>query len=277
MESFTKPLKTIAVLHKIFTIEQQLSGMNYLKILVKNIAQVLEIKYVIIGHAIEPEKKSVQTDVVWAGDSYGDNFVYKLVGTPCEIVFSGNRVCGYPDKVAATFPEDLLLEEMGVESYFGAPILDANGRLKWLLVLLHDQKIENQNFYTAIIEFLAMRVGTELDRFYIEKSLKKQVAKRTHELENSNKELKEALNNIKQLSGLLPICAHCKKIRDDKGYWNQIEGYIQKYSEASFSHGMCPECSDKLYGEEDWYIEMKKKKMLQKAHDNKHNINNGAG
>ncbi len=66
-------------------------------------------------------------------------------------------------------------------------------------------------------------------------------------------ELKEALAQVKTLKGLLPICAACKKIRDDKGYWNQIEGYIQKHSDALFSHGLCPECADKLYGEEDWY------------------------
>ena len=65
------------------------------------------------------------------------------------------------------------------------------------------------------------------------------------------------MSEIKTLSGLLPICASCKKIRDDKGYWNQIEGYIQKHSAAKFSHGMCPKCSDELYGKKDWYIEMK--------------------
>ncbi len=73
-------------------------------------------------------------------------------------------------------------------------------------------------------------------------------------------ELQEALENIKTLKGLLPICSICKKIRDDKGYWNILEGYIEKHSEAFFSHGICPECSDKLYGDKDWYIEMKKKK-----------------
>ena len=71
-------------------------------------------------------------------------------------------------------------------------------------------------------------------------------------------ELQKALKEVKTLSGLLPICAHCKKIRDDKGYWNTLEAYIEQHSDASFSHGMCSECSDELYGEEDWYIEMKK-------------------
>ena len=59
--------------------------------------------------------------------------------------------------------------------------------------------------------------------------------------------LEKALIEIKQLSGLLPICASCKKIRDDKGYWNQIEAYISQHSEAQFSHSVCPECFQKLY------------------------------
>jgi CheY-like chemotaxis protein len=59
--------------------------------------------------------------------------------------------------------------------------------------------------------------------------------------------LQNALANVKLLSGLLPICASCKKIRDDKGYWSQVESYIQKHSEAKFSHGICPDCFKKLY------------------------------
>ncbi len=65
--------------------------------------------------------------------------------------------------------------------------------------------------------------------------------------------LQKALDNIKTLKGLLPICAKCKKIRDDKGYWNQIEWYIEHHSDALFSHSLCPECMDKLYGDQDWY------------------------
>ncbi len=61
--------------------------------------------------------------------------------------------------------------------------------------------------------------------------------------------LQEAHNEIKTLSGFLPICSHCKKVRDDSGYWNKIETYIQKHSEAKFSHGLCPECFKKHYPE----------------------------
>lgn len=73
-------------------------------------------------------------------------------------------------------------------------------------------------------------------------------------------ELNKALSNVKLLSGLLPICSLCKKIRDDGGYWNQLEEYIHTHSEATFSHGMCPECERKFYGKEDWYTELKKNK-----------------
>ena len=66
-------------------------------------------------------------------------------------------------------------------------------------------------------------------------------------LENKNKELEKALAEIKVLRGFIPICASCKKIRDDKGYWSQVEEYIARHSEAKFTHGICPDCMVKLY------------------------------
>ena len=62
-------------------------------------------------------------------------------------------------------------------------------------------------------------------------------------------DLQEALAEIKTLKGFIPICASCKKIRDDEGYWNQLEAYISKHTDAVFSHGICPECAEK-YREE---------------------------
>jgi hypothetical protein len=62
-------------------------------------------------------------------------------------------------------------------------------------------------------------------------------------------ELQNSLAKVKKLSGFLPICASCKKIRDDKGYWRQVEEYVSDHSEALFSHGICPDCMRKLYPE----------------------------
>jgi hypothetical protein len=84
--------------------------------------------------------------------------------------------------------------------------------------------------------------------------LEKLVAERTHvlretntKLETANQELKDAMGRIKTLGGLLPICAHCKKIRDDKGYWQQIELFIRDHSNANFSHGICPGCAHEYF------------------------------
>lgn len=71
--------------------------------------------------------------------------------------------------------------------------------------------------------------------------------KAEREKEGLIRQLQQALAEVKKLSGLLPICASCKRIRDDKGYWQQIESYIRDHSEANFSHGICPECAKKLY------------------------------
>ncbi|MFA5835116.1 MAG: histidine kinase N-terminal 7TM domain-containing protein [Bacteroidota bacterium] len=74
--------------------------------------------------------------------------------------------------------------------------------------------------------------------------------KRTeHDREHLIDELQEALANVKTLGGLLPICANCKKIRDDEGYWNQVEQYIGKHTDAKFTHGICPECGKKALDE----------------------------
>lgn len=67
------------------------------------------------------------------------------------------------------------------------------------------------------------------------------------------KALQKALDEVKTLGGLLPICASCKKIRDDKGYWQQIEVFIRDRSDAEFSHGICPECTEKLYPDLEAY------------------------
>ena len=108
--------------------------------------------------------------------------------------------------------------------------------------------------YKAIIETGIRRpyeiIFKELDAS--NKSLNKEIQARIISERNREKlinELQAALADVKTLSGLLPICASCKKIRDDNGYWNQIESYIRDRSDAKFSHGICPKCAEKLYSE----------------------------
>jgi hypothetical protein len=74
-----------------------------------------------------------------------------------------------------------------------------------------------------------------------------------------NTQLREALADVKTLQGLIPICSKCKKIRDDTGYWEHVEAYVQKHTDAAFTHGLCPTCGEQLYGEL-WTTTMKRMK-----------------
>jgi signal transduction histidine kinase len=103
------------------------------------------------------------------------------------------------------------------------------------LVVLVSAYIINQGMQTT-----RMRKKAEDDLKKHHEQLEITVIERTAELE-------KALSEVKQLSGLLPICASCKKIRDTQGYWNQIEAYIRDHSEAEFTHSICEECAEKLY------------------------------
>lgn len=91
------------------------------------------------------------------------------------------------------------------------------------------------------------RIGQDLDIRVRERTadLQDELVRRRR----AQEELQGALQNVKTLSGLLPICASCKKIRDDSGYWTQVERYLTEHTQAQFSHGMCPDCFSQLYPE----------------------------
>jgi len=106
---------------------------------------------------------------------------------------------------------------------------------------------EGASDYLPKVRLDAERLGSAirhaLDLFAAENEARRAQA----EKERLIVELKEALAKVKTLSGLIPLCAHCKKIRDDKGYWQQVDSYIRTHSDAEISHGICPECARLLY------------------------------
>lgn len=107
-------------------------------------------------------------------------------------------------------------------------VKDPDGRYLELLPVIVEQVIEQRGIAEA-----KQRAEEEKERLIIE--------------------LQEALASVKTLSGLLPICASCKKIRNDDGYWTLVETYVSQHSDAEFSHGICPDCGKKLYG--DLYVD----------------------
>lgn len=119
----------------------------------------------------------------------------------------------------------------------------------WKVISPFSGSINTATFITvfafSLYFYRSYTVHLELEKH--KNRLEEMVAARTTELANKNIALAEALSKVKTLSGFLPICASCKKIRDDEGYWNQIEGYIRDHSEVEFSHSICPNCAKKLY------------------------------
>ena len=108
----------------------------------------------------------------------------------------------------------------------------------------------NEHYVEIVASPLKNQKGEVLASIEVVRDLTER-KKAEKEKEELIKELQSALSEIKTLRGVLPICMHCKEIRDDKGYWNQIEEYISKNSDAEFSHSICPECAKKHYPDFD--------------------------
>lgn len=116
----------------------------------------------------------------------------------------------------------------------------------WALDFLPDNIIFRNTFHLGmammpLLQSLALADRIRYMEHNYQRDLERQVEERT-------RELREALDNVKTLRGFIPICARCKKVRDDAGYWSNIEAYLRQHSDADFTHGICPECAHILYG-----------------------------
>jgi PAS domain S-box-containing protein len=114
--------------------------------------------------------------------------------------------------------------------------------------------VEKKDGHSFIVEVAASNVVSGSGRLVGKMASFVDITKRKEieaDRENLITKLQDALQKVKTLRGIIPICASCKKIRDDKGYWNQIEKYIKEHSDADFSHGICPECAKRLYPDLD--------------------------
>ncbi len=159
---------------------------------------------------------------------------------------------------------DVLSSEASFRNYYrDGKTVHLNSRfipeLKWYLMVEQTEDREVSRIHGALltnlllcvlIAAIAIALTTITVGSYQQTAQKQQeqIVRQHDDLLAKNAELHHALAEVRQLSGLLPICAWCKKVRDDRGYWQQIESYIQDRSYAQFSHGICPECAQKHYG-----------------------------
>ncbi|NQT23868.1 response regulator [candidate division KSB1 bacterium] len=151
-------------------------------------------------------------------------------------------------------PTDLVLLDINMPGMNGLEMckrLQESDNTKDIPVIFLTARIESQDivkgFEVGGVDYVTKPVNAQvlLARVRTHVSLKRT----RDEQKVLIKKLQNSLAEIKTLSGLVPMCAHCKKIRDDEGYWEKVEVYIEEHSEAQFSHGICPECKDELYPE----------------------------
>ena len=153
----------------------------------------------------------------------------------CESVVTNNR------KLQVSFaPKDPSWEnapeiDYGMVAYLGYPVCWSSGHMFGTICAIDNKENQFGSIYESVLAQFKEVIEAHL--LLIEK----------------NEELEAAFSEVKILRGMLPICMHCKKIRDDKGYWNQLESYIQEHSGAEFSHSICQECAKKHYPDMNLY------------------------
>jgi PAS domain S-box-containing protein len=194
-------------------------------------------------------EKSTVSNVYMAGKGIADRkvgVIYPLEGsgnvemvcTKSSLLIQTEDFDEYKDR----FPMLLSTFQAGFRSIMNVPLFSKGKIIGGLLL-----RSLKPYAYTDKDVRLAERVGNQIAGAIANAQLFIERKRVGEERERLILQLQDALAEVKQLSGLLPICASCKKIRDDKGYWNQIEEYIRDRSEAEFSHSICPDCMKKLY------------------------------
>lgn len=173
--------------------------------------------------------------------------------------------------IEAKPPELILLDIMmpGMTGYEVCASLKGNEKTQNIPIIfisaLDDLQDKVKGFSMGCVDYISKpfqeeevlaRVRTQIRLGRLQHKLSvqnEQLRKEAEEKEVLIRKLQEMIDNVKVLSGLLPICASCKKIRSDQGYWEHLEIYIETHTEAVFSHGICPDCANKLYGHQKWY------------------------
>ncbi len=167
------------------------TGLEFFRSFVKNIAKILDVKYAFISKCINAEKTEVRTLAFWEGDKYGSDFEYELEGTPCKKAVDGEFSC-YMDNILEIFPGDIHLKEYDAKGYFGIPIHNSKNSVIGHLAVFHDSPFKDLPKYFSILQIFAIRAGSELERMENENTLRR-----------SHQKLELAFEEIKNLKSKL--------------------------------------------------------------------------
>ncbi len=176
------------------------TGEEFFKSCVQYLAQVLEVRYAFIAEFVNSEKVSAKTLAFWAGNDFGDNFTYNLVGTPCNNVYIQGDLCRYPNSVQTLFPEDNDLVTLQAQSYAGLQIIDTAGNPLGLIAVLDTKPmVQNVEMQSAILRIFATRAGAEIERIEAEAAVRRSEIQLRLQSEELTATLKKLQNTQTQL------------------------------------------------------------------------------
>ncbi|QWV93795.1 response regulator [Geomonas oryzisoli] len=182
-------------------------------------------------------------------DDTVDNLIilYKVLRSEYEVIGANSGAEAL--RLAQATPPDLILLDImmpEMDGYELCRLLKQDPRLRdipvFFISALNEEVDEARGFEAGAVDFITKPIKPAILTRRVAVHLELRSQKET--LQRRNQELQAALSRVKELSGLLPICMTCKKIRDDQGYWNQLESYISEHSEVLFSHSYCPDCAE---------------------------------
>ena len=210
-------------------------GSDFFRTLVRHLAAATRVRCALVAECVEPARTHVRTMAFWAGGSRQPDFEYGLSGTPCEEVLAGELRC-HPRGVRSLFPADADLARLDAEGYMGVPLVDSRGAVLGHLAVVHDAPLEDLLKKERILRIFAARAAAELERRRMD-DVRDALVQRLH-------------NALRVLRRLLPVCAWCRKIRDDRGYWSELEAYLREHADVDFTHGICPDCARRVCRQE---------------------------
>jgi hypothetical protein len=166
----------------------------------------------------------------------GDKEHFWGSGLYCETVVKSQEKLLVPNALADDKWKDNPDIKLNMISYLGYPIAFPDGKPFGTICVLDKKENAYTEDYIAFLAKMRDLVQSQLALVYMNKMLK-----------DENLRLADYISEIKTLRGIIPICAHCKKIRDKEQYWHTVESYISSHTEAQFSHSLCPDCLKELY------------------------------
>ena len=181
--------------------------------------------------------------------SKGDSEVFKNSGLYCETVVNTEKKLLVPNALKSIEWRNNPDIKLNMISYLGFPLRFPDRSPFGTICVLDNKENSYSDLFIELVNKFKSVIDTDLELLYV-----------NHKLGHENKALTDYIDEIKILRGMIPICARCKKIKDKSdGYWKKLETYIEKYSEAYFSHCLCNDCLHDLYGDKKWFEKIKHK------------------